>query len=143
VGGPQLSELDEYEYTFNPGEAGTYQVRTEWVYYDTIYIGAPLSEEPDMILATSQILVLTVEPASVFTPFLSLLPALLAVGILVAIAIAAVAVTKRTETPKLLSQSDATTEGPQVSQGICRSCGNRNPAYATKYCVRCGAKLSD
>jgi ribosomal protein L40E len=143
VGGAQLTELDEYEYTFEPDEGGTYQVRAEWVYYatDTIYMGAPLSEEPDMILATSQILVLTVEPASVFAPFLSLLPVLLAVGILVAIVMAAVAVTKRTEVPKPPVQSDATTVERQESQGICKSCGNRNPAYATEYCVRCGAKL--
>lgn len=25
---------------------------------------------------------------------------------------------------------------------VCASCGHRNPAYATKYCVRCGAKFA-
>jgi hypothetical protein len=108
VGAAQLTELDEYEYTFNLDEAGTYQVRAEWVYYatDTVYLFPPLSEEPDMILATSQISMLTVQPAS---PFVSWLPALLIMGILVAIAIIVVAVTKRTKVSRSPTQTGATT----------------------------------
>ena len=52
-----------------------------------------------------------------------------------------VAVTKRTEVPGPPAESDATTVERQESQRICKSCGNRNPRYATKYCVNCGAKL--
>jgi hypothetical protein len=104
VGGAQLTELDEYEYTYEPDEPGTFQVRAEWVYYstDTIYLAPPISVEPDMILATSQILVLTVESASVSAPFLPLPPALLGVGILVVVILIAilVAFTKRTKVPK-------------------------------------------
>jgi hypothetical protein len=60
VGSTSLTDFDAYEYEWVPSQAGTYQVRTEWVYYHTRWLGPP-SKAPDMILATSQIVVLAAE----------------------------------------------------------------------------------
>lgn len=137
VGSTSLTDFDAYEYEWVPSQAGTYQVRTEWVYYHTRWLGPP-SKAPDMILATSQIVVLAAEPAS---PSIPLVPALLSVGILAAIAIAVTGVIlrKRADVPRPAIELGVTTG--QLGR-ICKSCGSRNPENAANYCVRCGARLS-